>query len=564
MFRLVLIFALLSACSNDQHAPTTRIEPQRNVDEAQPAWKGDVDKRTFGKSNISDLAFYSFSQVNVGDEDGQIYRLQPDINIRAWQRWRENGTRLSDYNQSAIKKYKASGIKFIGGSTSSVVFSEEEKFSQVASRDSRGRVVAHTQIAGMRRANLAHPAYRDYLINIAKIQIDIGVDGLFFDEVSSSYNGTNGDGNEGFDRYHLTDFNRYLCKRFAGLSTEELKRKFLFSDSNYLKCNAKTFSPEDNFNYLDYLSNIDLLDEPLSRRNPLAKIWGRTVDNRPNPSSPSFVEYAINEYWQEIVLTLREYARETQNKEILITANGIYPFVDFQSIGLYPYNEDQNGHDVNYLPVKKGRLDGSVSLRDHYARLKRRSQVLAGDVPVVIFIDWPTRYMDDYFGFSDQERKDFLKIYVSEAYANGLFFAFPVRTSMPEDPTAADQGMLDFVQNLGNFFRLNKEVYTNIEVGKIMASHVSKSVSVSTSELADGRHVVHLVNHSYQDGIVIHENSVVRVRFPDGINDSQLSVTAISHDFGERLNLPVERIADGYRIVVPKLDSYLALIIDKR
>jgi len=103
-------------------------------------------------------------------------------------------------------------------------------------------------------------------------------------------------------------------------------------------------------------------------------------------------------------LTLRNYARQKYKKEIYITANGVFPFVDFQMIGLWGGNPDgPGGSSVNYCPhTAAGHLDGTQSLLAAFMAMKQRSARIDGRVvPVAAFIDWPTDVMTAYLSLPD-------------------------------------------------------------------------------------------------------------------------------------------------------------------
>jgi hypothetical protein len=552
---------LISSCGRTNETAT--IKPNWSTDASQTQWRKNTDQRVIGSANTDGFAFYAFSQVNVDEEDLQIYDVRPDINIRAWQRWRTNGLSPEDYKQSSITSYRKKGIKFVGGSTASVVFSEEPNYENIVSRDSHGQIVNHdSMLKGLTRASLANPEFRNYLTEIAKQQIDIGVDGLFFDEVGSGYGGSSMNGNEGFDSHHLTDFNRYLCEKFSRLTGHEIQQQYLITEENELNCKHDNYSPTTNFDYRAYLANHGFLDRPLSLANPLAELWGTAVENRPNPTADNFVEHTITKYWHEIVVELRDYARRTQDKEVLITANGIYPFTDFQSVGLYPYNHDNAGEEVNYVPVIGGRLDGSVSLQRDFERLKKRSLILAGDAPVTVFLDWPTAYMDRFYSFTPQERIDYLKLYVSEAYANGLFFALPIRTSMPEDPTADELGLLDFISKLGGFFRQNKHLYIKTQASDSSISLSAKAISSTARQSGDGLYILHLVNHNYVGGIIPQRDLEVSFEVPSQYQSDVTHLTVLTHDAKSKEILPVKFHQGKYHVTIPILNSYLALVIE--
>ena len=157
-----LIF-ILSSCVTKQEEQFANI--------ATVDWKDGVDSRALGKADLSGLAFYALSQVNVNEYDSQIMQLKPDMNIRVWQRFRRHGTELSHYNQESIKSYKDASVLFVGGTTSSALFSEEDDFLENVSIDSYGKPVVHQYFDhDLSRGNLANPSYRDYLLKISKMQ----------------------------------------------------------------------------------------------------------------------------------------------------------------------------------------------------------------------------------------------------------------------------------------------------------------------------------------------------------------------------------------------------------
>ena len=86
-------------------------------------------------------------------------------------------------------------------------------------------------------------------------------------------------------------------------------------------------------------------------------------------------------YWQEIVVAVRNYARTKYGKDILVTSNGLFPFVDFQSVGLYDYNPDGPGPiGVDYAPLTGSDYDGTLSFMPTFASLKARSDaIMTGD-----------------------------------------------------------------------------------------------------------------------------------------------------------------------------------------
>src|ERR1700688_154607 len=164
-----------------------------------------IDPGVYGKRDPPGLTFVGFSKEDQNlPADPQVLAMSPNIVSRAWQRWDRGGVQPSNYNFDYPMQAQAAGITFIGGTTASALFMDEfpaaSTFNTVVSCDATGQPVFHAPMK-FYRGSLASPAYRQYIIGIGEIQIDGGVDGLFFDEPDFSYEGaTSGnedDGDEG-------------------------------------------------------------------------------------------------------------------------------------------------------------------------------------------------------------------------------------------------------------------------------------------------------------------------------------------------------------------------------
>lgn len=561
----LLLLAGLVGCGTERPA-----QPSAHVcavpAPANPTLPLAVDPGARGTADFSRMTVLGFSQVgNADPPDPQVLQLDPDLLIRGWQRWDRWGVAASEYNAGYPAAAHAQGIAFVGGSTASALFRDEAasdaEFRSLVACDARGRPVLRAAAGtAFYRASLASPAYRRRLIDYGKMQIDAGVDGLFYDEVSSSYDGARWDGNEGFDDAHLADFGGFLCSRYGGLAATELASRFRLEPGE-LDCSGPAETRGRSFDYRAYLSRNGWLDAPLSTANPLAADWGRTLDNRPDPDVGSFVQtYPSLVYWQEIAAALRSYAREVHGREIFLTSNGIYPFVDFQSVGLYDWNQDgPGGKEVNYVPVVNGHLDGATSLLPAFLALKQRSARIAGpDVPVALFLDWPAASMDRYTGLPSGERKDYFRIFLAEAYAAGLFYALPLKTTTGE-PTASELGMMDFFGQLAAFYRGHAELYHG---ARDLTDPVTVSLPAVTSHLtrlADGRTVLHLINHQYVQGL--QPRTGVEVTFP--APQEPLQVTSMSPDLAA--DVPASftyDLAGRVHVNLPTLDAYLALVAE--
>lgn len=503
-----------------------------------------------------DFSVYAFSQSNVDQEDPQVYRLKPDIVIRAIGKWSTLGDEASDYNFDQIGRYRRNGVVFIGGGTASVIFRQDfagaGMFDALSTRDAGNVPVPHDYIApGARRGSLFNPAFRKYVVDYCKLQIDGGVDGLFLDEVIAGFDGGEAhgwNGNEGFDDHALGDFNRYLMEKYPAFTAADWKTRFGMTDDNLIRRDLAADNLADNFNYRRYLQSRGwdgrgAAKSPLNPANPLADEWGTVVNNRMYAGDGSFTATYLRRYWKEMVDDLRAHAEKTAKRDILITSNGLFPYVDFNSVGMYPYNRDGRAPDprgADYVPVVKGRLNGAKSLLGDFRYLKEMNERIAGRVPVVVFIDWPTDMMTDYLALPLSQQQDYWRIFGAEAYAAGLFPAFHLKDTVGS-PTAAEQGMLDFFIEHTRFYRDHRRLFRNSARSPGAVNVPAKNIAASLMTPDGGAlKVLHLINHNYKQKILPQPGFEVEVE----LNAAPRRVAMVSPDFaGERT--PEHSFKDG-------------------
>lgn len=503
---------------------------------------GDTGNPEFDAKNFT---VYAFSQSNVDQEDAQVYQLKPDVVIRAIGKWSTMGDEASDYDFGQITRYHRDHVAFIGGGTASVIFRQEFAsnaiFDDMSTRDANNIPVPHDYIVpGARRGSLFNPKFRKHVVDYCKLQIDGGVDGVFLDEVIAGFAGGeafNWNGNEGFDDYALADFNRYLLEKYPGFTAKDWKNRFDMTDDNLIQRDIPAANLTRNFNYRTYLQahgwdGKKHANGPLLAHNPLAIEWGIVTSNRMYADDRSFTGTYLRRYWREMINELREYARNKAKRHILITSNGLFPYVDFNSVGMYPYNPDEKTPDnrgADYVPTTGGHLNGKKSLMANYRYLKDMNRRIAGEVPLVVFIDWPTDMMNDYLALPLGEKKDYWQIFGAEAYASGIFPAFHLKDTVGS-PTATDQGMMDFFVEYNRFYKNNRHLFRG-------SMDSGEKVSVSADNIAAGlmarndAKVLHLINHNYDRGILSRKKFNVTVNMTSKPN----RVTMISPDFtGEK------------------------------
>ena len=523
-----------------------------------------IDPQVYGRRDPAELTVFGFSQEDQNlPADPQVLAMSPNIVARAWQRWNRGGVQPSDYNWSYPTQAHAAGIVIIGGTTATALFRDEfpaeSAFNAVVSCDATGQPVFHSAMK-FYRGSLASPAYRQYLIGIGEIQIDGGVDGLFFDEVDFSYDGAP-NGNEGFDDASIADFGGFLCGKYPSHSPADWQSKYRITAGDHLDCAQSAATRGRTFDYRGFLARNGWQASPLDRSNPLAAEWGTMVEGHPEPQNGTFTgTYTSLVYWQDIVLTLRNYAREKYNKEIYITANGVFPFVDFQMIGLWGGNPDgPGGSSVNYCPLTAdGHLDGTRSLLAAFMAMKRRSLRIDGRaVPVAAFIDWPTDVMTDYLSLPASEKSDYWRMYVPEALAATVYLNMHLADTVG-DPTATQLGLMPLFKQTAAFYKrpAHAALYRNTTdlPGKVTASVAN--IGTNLTRLSDGRTVAHLINHNYSHGFQAQDG--VSVSFP--VARAPRRVTLVSPDY--EADTPVAfTYSDGQvRVTVPRLVAYVAVI----
>src|ERR1700689_1224111 len=265
---LILFFAGCGGTSSQNSPPPPPPPPQpvcATPATSNPAGGGGIysqipiDPNVYGTRDPSGLTVFGFSQESQNlAADPQVLEMQANIVPRAWQRWDTYGTQSSQYNWSYPAQAQAEGITFMGGSTATVLFQDEfpvaAQFNSVVSCNAQGQPVVHAPL-NYYRGSMASPTYRNYIIGIGELQIDGGVDGLFFDEADESYEGaTYGNGDEGFDDANVADFGGFLCGKYPNLSVTDWQTQFGVTAADKLDCSVSSAQWGRTFDYRGYLA----------------------------------------------------------------------------------------------------------------------------------------------------------------------------------------------------------------------------------------------------------------------------------------------------------------------
>jgi hypothetical protein len=332
------------------------------------------------------------------------------------------------------------------------------------------------------------------------------------------------------------------------------------TDDNYVHFDLPADDLTRNFNYRNYLRAYGWNSNPLTPANPLAGEWGKVTANRMYPDDTSFTGTYLRRYWRRIVAELRAYAWRGHHRQILVTSNGLLPYVDFNSVGMYPWNPDEQTPDyrgADYVPVVDGHLNGAKSLQANYRYLKDLSTRIAGDVPVVVFIDWPNDMMTDYLNLPAEEKRDYWRIFGAEAYANGIFPAFHLKDTLGS-PTARESGTLDFFRTYGQFYRDHRRLFRDNGYGTQAVSVEASAVSASLLvQRGTGARTLHLVNHNYDRGIIAQTDFRTAIDLPA----CPRRITLMSPDFAGS-KVPASSCRHGkLTVTIDRLDYYDVLAL---
>lgn len=452
---------------------------------------------------LDQISTFSFSQSGISQSaDSQICQLGAQLNIRTFSSW-QNGTTPSEYNKAHRTGPEGVGIIATGGLTASVVFRAEaptdSAFLDWISRDANGDTLSHPEIVpGAFRGNLASPGFRHHVLQIAKAQIEFGTAGIFFDEVNSGFDGGrkwNFNGNEGYDDHHLKEFNRFLLDKYPSFTKADFLKAFAMASDNSLDPDKPWDDLALNFNYRKYLKSHGWHKQPRTLQNPLAKLYGVPTTNRMALQAENFLESSNTRHWQELVLETRAYAA-SRGASLLVTSNGIAPFVDFHSVGLYPWNKDDlDGSEVDYVPVVDGKLDLSRSMLPVFRRFRAMSDRHSQGAPVVFFLDWPTDMMSRYNSLATVDKMRFWRYRSAEALAAGTFFSYHLRTSIAGDPTATQAGILDSLRSLVEFQKENSDLFHKIQWDTLPIACPASIVTSTGWQASHHRRIVHILNH---------------------------------------------------------------------
>lgn len=509
--------------------PTSLLQPQ-------PDFPASL-RRAKPVTDINDAIVYTMNETTNSEYGVNLARkVGSDVLVRGWFKWGQRPP--VEKWQGVVPQIHEQGALFGGGITCSALYDTEngitrEQLLDMATRDPDGNLVDAWDQPGTRHGSLSSPAYLDYLFRWCKEQIDAGVDYLFMDEHKAALSSR-----EGFDDHSLRDFRQYLreaCPQTQGWTPTDPRWTSVLG----VPLNDRTVCPDGSmatFDYRAFLRAKGFLQNWMSPENKLASLWGM------------FRNWRDDRAWKSLTDRLRAYARQ-QGKTVLISANGIAPYVDLQVLGVWGNWRLRDGHldlSDNQLPDWRGLVE-------------QGSDVAGKRVPVVLFHDWG--FGDTPFPWmavSPADREAWMRTRGAEIYAAGGFFAFPVLGPFGND--AARDGTLPLVATLSAYYRSHRDLYLKGEwLGCERVQSSTEPLSVASWWLPDTKQVaVHVINRDYRDGALQPRPNVV-LRVPLAVAPQK--ITLLSPDQPGEQTATCRRVGDGLEVTLPRLEAYTVALL---
>lgn len=402
---------------------------------------------------LADVRVFAVYEPVFSRQDVDLLsRVRPDFVCRGWFKWHHT----PDWQTYAplAQACREQGILLQGGLTCAALYPGENGIDDATFRDfachgTDGQPFLCRQVdhGGWYHLSLYNPKVIAMLKREARLQIDAGAVGIWYDEIEGYYDWNP---TEGYDPYACAAFRDWLLRKYcAGLGWRDDDPRW---QSQFGIDLAKHGGSIRTFDYLLHLQTTSgkdgkpLADNPpqghprawATSPNPLYREWGYAWDRK---AAGTFRFDTVAALFADILADANRYAREKYGRTLLSTYNHngtARPGVAFQQ----PHNGAQP-------PLRHGRLDGRASYLSYYEDLIADAAEVCPEQPVVFFVDWPGE-TDRLVALPRSDQTHFLSLYIPEAYAAGGEFALPLRGY---SYVAAHQGTLATLARLADFYR---------------------------------------------------------------------------------------------------------------
>jgi hypothetical protein len=503
---------------------------------------------------LADVRVFAVYEPVFSRQDVELLsRVRPDFVCRGWFKWHHT----PDWQRYAplARACAERGILLQGGITLAAVYPGENGMDDAAFRDfathgtdGRPYHVNHYGGDGWYHLSLYNPKVVDYLKREARLQLDAGAAGIWYDEIEGYYDWNP---TEGYDPYACAAFRDWLIHKYCdgqGWRDDDPRWQTQFGIDL-----AKHGGSIRSFDYLLHLRTTPgkdgkpLADNPpqgwpknwAASPNPLYREWGYAWDRK---AAGTFRFDTVSAIFADILADADRYARERHGRTLVNTYNHngtARPGVAF----LQPHNGAQP-------PLRKGRLDGRVSYLAYYEGAIADAAEICPDQPVVFFVDWPGE-TDRLTALPRADQTHFFSIYLPESYAAGGEFALPLRGY---SYVAARQGTLAYLARMADFYREHAPFLRQSGArvsspvmrvdGQSPISNLKSQITNLPSltlrvRASSAGTAVHLVNHAFSTRDVWPQpRTNLTVAIPWDGSPTRPTAFAVSPDFPEQRPVP--------------------------
>ncbi|MCE5258539.1 MAG: hypothetical protein LLG44_05685 [Chloroflexi bacterium] len=499
-----------------------------------------------GVNQITAWGFYL--RVGTETELQELLAVRPEYVCRGFMDW---GWPNEDYRQMrwVVECAHAADIRFEGGISYSPVLPpagamSSEQYADLTTCNPRGAYTPPADNAVYRQGAIHNPATREWFLDMARAQLDMGVDGVHIDEIECHYPWRG----LGFDQYATNAFREWLIGRYAlrGWQPDDPRWQSELGVDLTLYQGSML-----HFDFLRHLEAKGLLEDAASAQNtmehvyrfmredPIGAMWG----------NPWFERYAgtfqfdmIERYWGEALIALKEYAAQ-YGRQVIVNENMngcARPFADYtMAHGGLSYHNPENKFDL------------SLSCAQRIRQVKAESLRRAGSVPVVFFLDWG-HAGSDMDAIPPALRRTYVSKLAAETAAEGTFFALPING---EGYNAVQMGYQGACIALAAFYREHKRLFLAAPVWDI-PPHSSAQLTVRGYQ-HEGYRVLHCVNHRVDSAGDLALRRDAAVILPA---DSPRAVRAYSAEWQGGRAVAQHELPDGtLQIELPPSQVYCAL-----
>ena len=488
-------------------------------------------------ADIGEAVVYTVNEGTGSDYGLKLARKTgSEVMIRGWFKWNQAPpvSRLAAIPEQA----HGFGALFGGGITCSALYDQENGLTPaqvegMATRGPDGALVDAWDQPGLRHGSLSSPAYLDYLLRWCREQIDAGVDYLFMDEHNAALSDK-----EGYDDASLRDFRAFL------LEAHPATRDWADDDPRWqaafgIDAADRALCPEGtlaSFDYRAYLKTRGHLPRPQAPENPLAAAWG------------DFRAWRDDRAWKALTDRIRSYAAE-QGRRVLISANGIAPYVDLQVLGVWGHWTTRDGH-----------IDLADDLLPYWRSLVVHGREVADGrpVPVVLFHDWGFGEPPfPWLAVPPAEREVWMRTRGAEIYAAGAFFAFPVLGPFGCD--AGRDGTLRAIARQTAFYASHRDLYLHSRwLGREGLVTATPQLSLAATWCATPPTLVlHVINRDIRAGELHPAAGPVLIQVPVAL--APQSVVGVSPDAEGEFPVACRASAGGSEVSLSGLQAYTVL-----